>query len=349
MNQNIQDIADKVDDNILAKADPGADPAKILATDHAEILNDILVELDNLVSAAAPVNPTGTSWYIAPGTPTIAANVITETASTVAVTTEVSTTLYPITSQAITVPYAASGFKRIDAIVTAFVQDLELETEYYVYDRIEGAEVDELGIAATPLLNPANMFVRWIHVSDGDVAAGPSGAVYSVSINGGTPNYPGPTGNIDLIIDAGPSYTDAEAIAAAKTNIGTGATNFAAGNHTHANATTSTAGFMSAADKTKLDAAQTDSATLFLTPETSPQEFPVYGKFLTGSLQTFNGSASGNYSFKWKTDGGTYSSAISTIASLTTALSGLTDTSKTWIEVTSTYANASSVIIKWTK
>lgn len=40
---------------------------------------------------------------------------------------------------------------------------------------------------------------------------------------------------------------------AATKNVGTGSADVAAGNHTHANATTSVAGFLSAADKTKLD------------------------------------------------------------------------------------------------
>lgn len=711
MNQNIQDIADKVTDNIAAKAIDNPDPAKISAEDHAEILNDILGEMDVLFSAVAPTVPEGAEWYTAPGTPTYGATSVTETASAVLD----GLTIYNVSSSEVSVPYAAAGKKRIDAIVVVY------GSEASFYTRIEGAEVDVLAVAGTPNLDPTNMFVRWVYVTDGAIAAGPSGAVYSVSINGGTPNYPGPTGNVDLEIEfevqdsldyngtgtyvptvdavndalsrntklfastgithkndtfeltvldsttvrilacdtvvfwdelfvsgqvtddsfksfpqkdyplsqlitatggnvnlnplvtdgiyvrylgydidqnivssasnflydtdiaqlgfvtviksgssvtflggttpgarnvfsqpmlastteldrtlvqptsdvvigfntgaaslnssdgsitglsinwkgvsnpgnltpidkfsytglatvtfasinpafltqtsaptphtlwteteggiainnsfwntttsaratldnnkfsvkrvliglrggiyiqdgehattagyatideakaalsshvftesiippgvvveiariafkkgvtnfatatefyitstfsgaagsgSGTTYTDAQAIAAGITNIGTGATNFAAGNHTHSNATTSTAGFMSAADKTKLDAAQSDSATLFLTPETSPQEFPVYGKFLSGSLQTFNGSASGNYSYRWKTDGGTYSSYISTIASLTTALSGLTDTSKTWIEVTSTYASASSVIIKWNK
>jgi hypothetical protein len=140
---------------------------------------------------STPENPSGVGWDTVPGTPTITATSITETSSVV----DISGTLVTIPSKSFTVPLAASGKKRVDAIVASYA----LTTP--TYTRVPGDEVSTTSIAPTPTIGNNVLFVRYIDVTDGAVGQTVSGVVKSISVDGATPLLPDTNGLLSLTIN----------------------------------------------------------------------------------------------------------------------------------------------------
>lgn len=338
-NSALSSIQTKVDDNIAAKAVATPNPSLVGAADTAEIIGEILTFLDT--NFVTPTDPAGVSFTTTP-TYTISGNTLAESASVVdnnGVTVNVAATIAPH----LTVPYAAAGKKRLDAIVVNYLATPA------VYERIEGSEVLTSAIAGRPVIPANRLFAHDLDVTDGAISASETtGYTDAQAIAAPLTGFTAFPTNTDVAATDS-IFTAIRKLAKKIADNVTALAGKSDTSHTHSNATTSTAGFMSAADKIKVDAIQTDSKEIYFSPEANIQEFIVYGKFLSAELAAFDGSAAANYSFKWKTDGGTYSSSISTIASLTTALSGLTTTSKTWIQVTSNYASVAAILIRYSK
>jgi hypothetical protein len=147
-----------------------------------------------LLKQTTPPPPTGITWVTQPGAPIINATSVTETASSL----NNNGTTVNVSGQTLTVPFAPAEGKRTDAIV------INYSAVPAVYERIEGSTDHYLSPSAFPVVPTDRLFVRYLSVTDGQIQE--------------------PTTT---------DYTDAQAIAAAKSNIGTGSGQFAEGNHKH--------------------------------------------------------------------------------------------------------------------
>lgn len=128
-----------------------------------EFMADIRDSFASELTASAPPNPDGVSW-ITPPTYTITGNVLTESASSL---NNNGTVVNVAATQAphITVPYAANGKKRLDAIVVNYTAQTP------VYERIAGTPTDIYLTAARPAIPGNRLFVRDVEVTDGVITA----------------------------------------------------------------------------------------------------------------------------------------------------------------------------------
>jgi hypothetical protein len=189
MNQLIQEIADKVNDNIAAKAIATPDPAKITAADQAEILNSILEAIDPLVSDSLIYEAAGLSWFLAP-TFDINGNEI-DISYAEMVANGVIKQMQPET---LTITLPASGYQTPYTIVT------NPNAETGNYELIPGDTVALNASFAFPPVLANRLWVGNFMASGAGIFQLPSTPIKSIQVNSGTKTLPDARGNVNLTI-----------------------------------------------------------------------------------------------------------------------------------------------------
>lgn len=187
MNQSIQNIADKVSENIAAKATASPDPARVSAADHAEILTELLDVVDNLVSAGSPATPAGVTWYESP-TLTIVGNQVQISAGIA----NVSGTLKTVPAKNFTVTLPAAGYKQPYSAFSDYVSTPAVH-------EIDGsAIVAETASYAWPTVPENRLPVANFMVTNAGITQAPMGVVKEVSVDGSTWLLPNANGRLTL-------------------------------------------------------------------------------------------------------------------------------------------------------
>jgi len=140
------------------------------AKNYTDAINEV-----NAKSVSTPINPSGVSFTTAPGTPTITNSNITETVSVV----DDNGTTVNIPSQVLGFTLAATGKKRLDAIIVKYTSPVG-------YEIITGTEVDSNQTATTPSIPVNRLFVRYLTVSDGAVTSVNTGGGHTQNTDTGT-------------------------------------------------------------------------------------------------------------------------------------------------------------------
>jgi len=140
------------------------------AKNYADAINEI-----NAKSGTTPISPSGVNFSTAPGTPTITTSNITETASVV----NDNGATVNIASQILSFALAATGKKRVDAVVVKY-------TTPAAYEIITGTEVASNQPAPTPSIPVNRLFVRYLIVSDGAATTVNTGGGHAQNTDTGT-------------------------------------------------------------------------------------------------------------------------------------------------------------------
>jgi hypothetical protein len=245
----------------IAPAGVPLDPNKTEGRKHRALLGTIIGYIQQEVSkVATPLNPTGITWVTQPGAPIINATSVTETASSL----KNNGTTVNVSGQTLTVPFAPAEGKRTDAIV------INYSTVPAVYERIEGSTDHYLSPSAFPVVPTDRLFVRYLSVTDGQI------------------QQPTTTG-----------YTDEQAIAAAKSNIGTGSGQFAEGNHKHYFSYLEVTGdyTITAADHNRILIYNSANPATFTMNDITQTGLNVIVHQINSGMVTFVKSVTGNHAF----------------------------------------------------
>lgn len=177
-------------------------PNKTQGRLHRELLTNMITWVQQELAAIAPPTlPDGVYFSTEPGTPTLGATSITETASVVNVDGDDKA----VASLSLDIPLAATGKKRKDAIVVDFVSTPA------VYMVVTGLEVATTAVSPTPLIPNDRLFVRYLDVTDGVVASSGTPGTSGGSVNTVNGQTPDGTKNVQIgaeHIDYAPADTD---------------------------------------------------------------------------------------------------------------------------------------------
>lgn len=165
MSQTIQNIRDKVDLNIAAKAVTTPDPTKVSAADHAEIEHDTLDVLEDLLTqVGGPASPAGVSWDTLP--------VVEITGSDLDVsngTVNAGGTLINIPGTTLSLTLPSSGFQQPYSLVADYLNTTP------VYEVIAGTVVAENASYVFPPIPDDRLWVQNFMVTNAGIAGVPVG------------------------------------------------------------------------------------------------------------------------------------------------------------------------------